>query len=559
MRVAALVLLALCAVASSREAIAARRNRAVIADEVSRTDRLVDLGIRLRVVVADPSGEELVVGRPRLRVVDEVVRGGVVDRSLRVPEYVGPTTNPVTWYCSEQARSIVLHEADASHQLVYGAMGAGKTTLTAQWLAFRVLERVGYRGEFGVTVPTTDRFDGIRQAILDHWPVSWRTWRERRSVFLLATGHRVRLVTTTQRSRSAGSPVQGFNWMDAASEEVQDSVPVDGDVEARLRAAPDGKPRRLANATAKDDPEWRRWRDRILSTSVWVKRVVQGTDSPFIPAQHWQRLRETMTEREYQRKVLAQDVLPETVVYSQWDPAEGLRPIPHIGARDVTAREIGRANAGAQILVGCDPGRIYDASVLLKAYDVVDSTTGQWSKDPVWFVVDEVTTHRKTTEEHAVALAKKLEQWIPVTRGNAWLSQALVRIDPHSSSGADTDQPDLTVLRVFQQRGFAIKPAAYKLGTNQPARIQPEARVDMHNTLLRNAAGRRRLFVACDDKRQPTAPRLVEAYERCQRGADGRVDRGRKNEYDMTHWPCAVEYALWSLEKPRLDEARSVG
>jgi hypothetical protein len=129
-------------------------------------------------------------------------------------------------------------------------------------------------------------------------------------------------------------------------------------------------------------------------------------------------------------------------------------------------------------------------------------------------------------------------------------SQMLVRADPYSDSGED--QPDRSVYTIWRNRQVVIYPAAYKQGATTPSRIKKEAGIDLVNTLLCNALGQRRLFVACDEHRQPCAPKLVEAFEMAERDEANRAEADKKDERDRSHWPAALRYALWQVERPRL-------
>ncbi len=323
-----------------------RKADAAITQSLDGAQRFVDMGVVLRVVEQDPNGVEMIAGLPKMRVLRQTVHGGIIDTTKDPVNWADSpiTKNPTVWLCSEQGEEILLHDKpDVPCQLVYGAMGAGKSILTAQWLGLQVLKHVGYQGEFGCTAPTTTRLGEIKKAIEALWPASWRTqYLTRESMFFITSNHTVRLLSTHQQSKDAGSRVQNWTWMSCASEEIQDCVEVDGDIEARGRTAPLGYSR-LANATAKDDPKWREWRDRILATPDWTKRIMRGVDSPFAKPSHWERLARTMTPNEYARKVLAEDVASEARVYNAFDRDRNIRPLQQVPRwPDVTARELGR-------------------------------------------------------------------------------------------------------------------------------------------------------------------------------------------------------------------------
>jgi hypothetical protein len=253
-----------------------------------------------------------------------------------------------------------------------------------------------------------------------------------------------------------------------------------------------------------------------------------------------------MSEREYQRKVLAMDVPPDDRLYGSYERTANVRPRPRVGAVDVTSAELGRFGyRGYGLLSGHDPGRTVDVTYLLKAYQLTRNEL------PAWWVVREIETKRKTTEAHCLEILEHLRDWN---------QKPLIYCDPHGiNSTNDDERPDVTVLKTFIRHGLDIRPAAYSPGKATPGQIPREARIDLVNTLLCDAHGRRRLFIDCDDKGQPVAPRLVEALERQQRDAEGKAERGKKGEGDLTHYTAAIGYALFPIEKPRLQDIRSVG
>jgi hypothetical protein len=130
-----------------------------------------------------------------------------------------------------------------------------------------------------------------------------------------------------------------------------------------------------------------------------------------------------------------------------------------------------------------------------------------------------------------------------------------VRIDPYGNTDA---RPHRGVNATFLSHHLDARPAAYAPGSDKPGTIRKEWRIEMVVNLLKAASGKRRLFVDCDDRRQPVAPRLVEAFENSARNGDGEAETDRKDERDLSHWPAALGYALWSLERPKYDPVREV-
>lgn len=529
------------------------------AEELTDESRFIDFGLRVYVVRQDHDhGRPMRVGEPPVAALAVHEFGGIFDATTQA--WTGePSGNPVVWTLSERQFPVAAHGMECrccgvSHGadlplrvLCYGAMGAGKTRgVLVPWLGFRAIEHAGTHREVGATAPTRDRLEMVRQGLEIAMPPDWYTYHVADTLFRFACGVRVRLQATKQQSAEIGSPVQGWNWVDCGSDEIQDSLNADSDIEARGRAAPGGRYKRLNTATAKDSPAWRTWRES-LSPNLWTVRHLEGPSNPFVWPNYWEDLKETMSDRDYRRKVLAQDVGPERMVYHTWDRAQNLRPRPLVGARDITQEVLRRFGHGYTILVGHDPGKLCDVSVMLKAYKVpgIDA--------PVWWVVDELTTRETTTEQHAAQLLRRLrEKWAtnPVDYAGRPIDgpQAHIRIDPYGDSDNKTDK---SVYQVFRHLGLDARSAAYKQGQGK-GRVPKEAGIEMVVRLLCNANGVRRLFVDCDERRRPVAPEVVASFEMSERNASGEAEADKKDVNDRSHWMAALRYALHPLER-RMD------
>lgn len=531
----------------------------------------VDMGVVLHVVERDPNGQELVAGAPPLRIVRTHRRGRMVDiRTVdgkRVATWGGPSRNPVTWYCSVDQEPLILHPDTAPlWQLIQGSEGSGKTTIIPQWVAFRAFEHLGTDREIGITAPTNKRMAHIKRAIAQHWPASWYRYVDDTKLYTFHAGPRVQLVSAHQQSEAEGSPIQGFNWVAHAGDELQDHFERESDIEARGRSAPGGRYKRLNTSTFKDATSWRDFRATCEKSDAWGVVKLLGLSSPFVDPSHWERLRTggTMTAREYQRRVLAMDVGPEAQLYHCWkrridDRTPGnLRPIP-LGATDITAQVLSSWGQRLTLLVGHDPGKRQHVSVFLKAYQFPEDIR-RGDTRPRWFVVDEVTSPDATVNSHAQEVLKRAtERW--GCYGRDWkgrlsesATQMLVRIDPHTRSG--DEHPGKDVYAIWRNLGILARAAAYTPNSTTPATIKRESRIDMVNTLLcaSGATGDlRRLFVATDESGTNwAAKKLVEAFESMERNDAGEAERERKDASDRSHWPAAVGYALWQIEAPRL-------
>ncbi|MBK7823409.1 MAG: hypothetical protein IPJ61_20700, partial [Tessaracoccus sp.] len=416
--------------------------------------------------------------------------------------------------------------------------------------------------EIGVTAPVFSRLAHVKKAAAALWDPKWFRWKERDQAYRFRVGPIVQLVSAHQQSEDAGSPIQGANWVACASDELQDHHDRNDDINARGRAAPGGIYKRLCTSTFKDSTEWRNFRDKAGKSADWIFAKLQGLESPFLWPRYWQAIRDGgITEREWQRRVLAMDVGPEAQLYHCWrrslddgSPAN-LRMIP-LGAVDVTAEILAPyASEGERLttLVGHDPGKRQHVSEFLKAYRF------RGEKLARWFVVDEVTSVDATIEKHVGDVLERARgKWHAHQvdrRGQAdpTSGRMLVRADPHTRSG--DDHPDATMYTVWRAHGIKIRAAAYRPGSTEPGVIKRESRFNLVNTLLCDVNGIRRLFVACDDKGKAAAPQLVKALETMERNAEDKGEHEKKNGEDRSHWPAAVGYALWQIEHPRMAKA----
>ena len=536
----------------SRDAWELRKAEDDLDSRLHGVGRLVDMGVLLRVVVQDPTGEELVPGKPRLRVVREHSFGGVVDTRARPPKFVGPSLRPQVWHCGEAQERVLLDDRPKpSRHLVYGAMGGGKTELLAMWAWLQIIALTGTALNVGLTAPTEKRATILRDAMIRRAPASWfrggsvaKGWSERRGQFRFANGIRADVLSTHVSSEAEGSRLQGRSWGGGVgSDEIQDGLDADAEIESRGRDASRGVFRRLATCTPKMAPEWREFSDaRKATPDVWALHHLTGFENPFTWPEYLEEQRRTLSQREYERRVLGRDLPPERAVYPTWSRDENLRPVPAIGARDVTREVLRDYGPNYSLLVGHDPGNHYNVSILLKAYRLA----GQ--KLHSWWVVGEITSEDSTTEGHVADLLKRLGAM------NIGRDEVLVRADPYTDTGTER-KPDRSVYTIFKQAGIDIRPAAYSASRTSvgPGVIHKDARIEMVVSLLCSAAGTRRLFVACDDRKQPVAPKLVEALETEERDEAYRAETARKRKgEDRSHWPAALGYALWTMERPLL-------
>lgn len=538
-----------------------------VADAANDDNRYVDFGVELRVVRQDlVNGEELLPEAPPLVVLATYRFGGMVDTQLvdetgrTVPEIVGPSVDPVIWYVSEDAAPIVIHGEDLPDRLlVYGSEGAGKTRVLVQWLGLRMLEATGTGHMLGLTSPTVPRSQELRDAIREMWRPEWYRFADRSAIYTVRNGTRVKIQSTYQQSKKAGSRVQTFNWRVAASDEIQDSLDADPDIEMRGRKAPAGRYKRLCTATSKDSPDFRTWRTKALEAldsdgkSLWLKRTLLGQRSPFIWPKFWEDKRGTMSKREWRRRILAEDLPPENRVYYGFERDRHVVEIPDL-MRSAAAEVLGnyRPYVGVNrhvsfgLLAGHDPGEIRNVTTLARPY-LRRVGRGQ-PPEIVWWVVGRFITERTTAEQHAQRFRRHVQDEyglnFDATRGDpsSGSDRVLVMCDPHGRGDTNTDYA--TVHGAFIAAGLDIFSAA-----GDESRIHAGARRIMVNSLFDPDAGEPRLFVARING-EPVAPELVAALEQLERDDKGQAERGKKNNADPTHHPVSLGYALWPFEAP---------
>jgi hypothetical protein len=106
-------------------------------------------------------------------------------------------------------------------------------------------------------------------------------------------------------------------------------------------------------------------------------------------------------------------------------------------------------------------------------------------------------------------------------------------------------------LKVFPAAYAKPKPNAKIIGSNGPGQVPKDAGIAMIVSLIKNAAGERRLFLACDDLGNCVAPKLLKAIETQERDSNNEAETKRKGEGDDSHYTAALRYALWRLEAPK--------
>lgn len=555
MRLVAIAIALVVAMISSSTYEKRKQDRAILEDRWDEyveariaTGRYVDIGVTLKTVVLDETliGQELLPGKPRVRVLRTTSLGGVIDRKRG--EMVGPSRKPVTWYCSEDQFAIIIHADDEPlGSLVVGSEGAGKTTAQAMWHYCRWLENLGERREGGQTAPTRERVSAVRDAMFSLYPSTWYRHFKSKDIIQFVEKTRIRLRSTKAQSKATGSPIQSFNWSWAGRDEGQDQVSAHSDIQARLRSAKGGECKQCITASSKDDGVWRAFRAMLEKSGEWIRRPLFGLRSPFVFPAYWKMLEKTTSDREYRRRVLCEDLPPELAVFYAYEAKRNLVALPRL-APDVTVAVLAAygyesyVSRGSRFALvgGHDPGVIYNTTTFARLM--------MFGATPTWVVVGEFVSKQTTQREHARLMKKYVQETFGFERGPD-TSKVAFFIDPHGRGETDTDYQ--TVYGAFQKEGLDVfNPAP------MTKRIQRRARIEMTNRLMASYDQTCRLVIAVNDNQQPVAPTLVTSFESLEKkpGDDDPEGEQRKDESDKTHSPASLGYLLWPFEQEATTE-----
>lgn len=437
-----------------------------------------------------------------------------------------------------------------THNFVANGIVVHNTTAGIIWVYLRWLEELGTRNEMGITAPTETRLSLVFNELFKMFPSAWWRYNSETKILTLCDGFRVRGVSTHRQSASAGSRLQAFNWVALLDDEGQDSVDEFIHKMARLRSKTDGRAKRLMTVTAKDDPAFRTLEQQMLDSNVWMLHSLLGPNSPFISPEHWDTMKRSMTERDYRRLVLAEDLPSELRLYSTFDRKLNIRPIP-LGAKKVTSaiieKRTGAKNRGVGI--GHDPGTAKAGSVWCDAYMLPKAVALEYGApwdEPVWFARAELFTHQEGAEVHALK-AMDITQKRFGCNLSPYGDFAHVRSQP---LGQAEDKPDRSTQAIWQRVGFEFKFSKYSKDGKGIGQIKKDDRIGVVCTLFCNAYGKRRLFLECDDSGKCETPLLLTALETMERDHLGRAEHEEKNvKHDKSDLPAGLGYWLYPFEK----------
>ena len=469
--------------------------------------------------------------------------GGQLDTVTR--SFIGPPDEWSVWEIGIGQRPPVEFAIDGDGRFVcVGAQGAGKTEILARCAIVRAI-LYGRNKALGVVAPTQKRLRIIWQKIERLLPPSWvLDVRIADGEIELVNGCKLQFVSAKVYSSEIGSAIQGYSWgAGAVIDEEQDITnEAIADVMARGRNAEGGKFAVLSTCTLKDTPTWRERKKTYERKNRIQLYRMEATANPFIEPEFWELLREQYTERQYRMRVLALDARPERAVYPEFDRATHCVPFPRVGVRDVT-----RNVTQYPYLLGHDPGTLCDVTLILRAYQFHGEAL------PVYWVVGEVTTEQTSTETHVRTVAEYMSH-----RFGAARSDCMVVADPYGDR-EDSVKPDVSVYKRWTLEGYKIRPAAYAKsmrGAARPGVVPKEAGIEIVNTLLKNAAGKTRLYIDVDDAGQPVAKKLVASLEMSERDESGKAETQKKSNADLSHWTAALRYSCYPWERVRLQQTR---
>jgi len=510
-----------------------RRIRRELASLIDRDAPEVDMAARF---VPVRRGEGFRVGGVMVEQAgEELFEGGRLDTLRR--RWLSRDVDDVAEFFFAESQSVPMTFGDPASPIrrlvVVGSMGAGKTEILARWLV-----RMAFRfrnAAIGVVAPTHARLKILWRKLSRLLKQSWVSdIRVADAEIHLVNGVRFEFVSAKEQSKQTGSPIAGRDWVAAGIDEEQDVAQESLDeLEMRGRDAPDGFFPVLSTCTLKDTVEWRERKDRYESQEGCQIYRMTLEANPFVDPEYIAGLARSLSPRAYRMRVLALDAKPERAVFPEFDRERHLRPRPLVGARDITS-EI----TGASILIGHDPGVVRDVSILLKLYEVPGES------EPTWWVIDELTTDRTTSERHAAQLRQRLrERWRVMTDDDRSLGDATVICDPYGES--DT-RPDQSAYMQFERLGFNI----YSASGAKRKPIPRKARYELGSRLLCDYADSTRCYI--DNTEGPAAPKLLAALEMAEYDTAGRFgqDKSRKST-DLSDWTDAWLFGLWRFEKER--------
>lgn len=455
--------------------------------------------------------------------------GGVYD-SLN-DEIVSPL-------CEEDLVEVSIHEGqvpllsaiggDIRRIMGLGSPGGGKTVgiiKVAQVLCVAMPNSIG-----GVVAPTQDRLRICWKKFLEFVePLGWITKDGIRlgdREIHLKNGTKVEFRSAKKQSAATGSPIAGHDWHWAVEDEQQH---IDDEALREVDARGRVNPRYQVFSSATNE-SLHQFQMRVQEYEANAEKSVirfSGPQNCWTSLEHWEALKRNWSADDYDRIVNCKDIPREGRVYPQFQYKESTAQLPDAGSDFTSKITEKHFRQPFQYVVGCDPGVICHASVIMKCFGN--------SYDHRWFILDEVTTRDSGTEWHTRDLRKWFED------RNVELDTVLVLGDP--AVNKEADRSDFLALR---NGGFI-----HARPSNGGQEIPRRHRFAMVNALLRDANMKRHLFLVASPAGPPKASKTAESLGHLMYTANGDPDMKHKTAANIAHWSDAAGYGLFPFEKMR--------
>ena len=457
------------------------------------------------------------------------VWGGRYDQVLRA--YVAdPPEKVIDLSVSPAQLEFLLAEGGPKRKLLKGAPGGAKTeTINREAILWSAVlcNRPG-----GWVAPNADKVEiGLNKYLAVVEPAGWlddvRRLRSGWDV-RLKNGHVRQFRGAKKPSKSATFPFAGLDWWHAVEDEQSEMEnEVLREVDARGRVSAEF---RVGSSATNEPHQFFQSRLRSYELNPNLCRVfpVDGYSNVFVPLSHWENLRATWPEDEFDRRIRQADVPRDGRAFTMFSK-ENIAPYPQLG---VNIAE--RLTGGYKKVVGIDFGSRTNAAAVLDPL-AGDKSALREGGDRLWWIRGEFSTNDQPVDWFCEGLIAFMRE-----RFDLEPDQYICFGDPNDKSGKDADKSDYAIAR---RAGLVLHKAPKKT---------PRHRTSMVNALLRAADKKRRLFVEADEHGRHRCPKTVDAFMNLQTRPDGTLDPVRKgSDQDYTHYAEAVALALLQYDRIR--------
>jgi len=407
--------------------------------------------------------------------------------------------------------------------MALGGPGSGKTRSLTIAMILKGLAKPNRT--WGMVGATADRREVIWRDFLDLiQPWGWiESLQESKKVLRTYFGC-YEFVAAKAPSKAVGSPIQGRSWDGAGVDEAQN-------VEAAAHMDIDERGRRagtsycvIETATNFGNPWFEARKEKFKESPHHEIVRLNPLENVFVREDYWLRFKDSYSEYDWRRRILAEDIAPEQMVYAHFRRKDNVRPRP-FGGDDITPvltkQRYGRP---FQFIGGTDWGTLTTVTTILKAYR--EPATGE----TLWWACDEIISgSHSNASDHVKRVAQKYNP-----------TDIILVCDPGINT-KDTDKSDYHLAR---REGFEVRPAYHEA-------IKVKHRVSMMNALFEDARGKRRLFVDCDSHRHEACKQLVRSLITMAYDPTGNPEGMKKDYKDPSHFPASVAYGVFPWEKLR--------